>query len=107
MPRKRQALPGGSPKDCRLQNIPAQIVRPASNISNGRLWPLLRAGLLITHGEAHGFAEPHESLDALLRVLEQIIGWPPHPRLAKHHNSRAAEAEHRLFLAALERGIKR
>jgi hypothetical protein len=40
-------------------------------------------------------------------VLEQVIGWPPHPRLAKHHNGRAAEAKDRLFLAALERGIER
>jgi hypothetical protein len=56
---------------------------------------------------AHWFAQPHESLDALLRVLKQVIRRAPLPRFAEYNNGGATEAKHGLFFATLERGIER
>jgi hypothetical protein len=54
----------------------------------------------------HRLAEPHQSLDTLFRVLEQIIGWTPESGLAEHDNGRAAKTKDGLFLSTLERRVE-
>ena len=61
-----------------------------------RLWanPRLPAASVSRRAEPHGFAEAHESLDALLRVPDQIVGRPPCSRFAEHDDGGAAKTEH-------------
>ncbi len=52
-------------------------------------------------------AKPHEGLDAVLGVCEQVIGWAPRTWFAEHDDSRSAKAKDRLFFASLKRFIER